>query len=108
MGVVLSKDAIMKCSHQFPVTIGLAPPPAKHKLTVGGVAIVGPADLLGATTTIACTAQTPDKKITAINAGAATKLTAGGAAVYLKDTFQALGVTAISVTSAGQEKLTAK
>jgi hypothetical protein len=106
MGFVLDQDATLECTHGFKATIGLAPAP--HKLTVGGKAIVASADLLGAGTTIACTAQTPDAKITAITTGAATKLTVGSAAVYLQDTFSGLGVTAISASDAGQNKLTAK
>jgi hypothetical protein len=106
MGVVLSKDAILKCAHQGKVTIVAVPP---HKLTVGGAAILGPADLPPTTAISGCTnSQAPDLLLTAINAGAATKLTVGKAAVYLKDTFSGLGVSTITAQDAGQQKLTAK
>ena len=106
MGVVLSKDAILKCAHQGKVTIV---PVGAHKLTVGGAAIIGPADLPPTTAIASCTnTQAPDLFLTAINAGAATKLPVGKAAVYLKDTFSGVGVGTITATDAGQTKLTAK
>lgn len=111
MALVLSGNAVIRCSHQGTVRAT----PSQQGLKVDGTAVLVESDLTsatisGCTNTDARAGQVPCASITSIVAGVATKLKVGGKAVVLEG---ASGITSstppgtFSVSSAGQSKLRA-
>lgn len=111
MPLVLSANAVIRCSHQGSVIVT----PSQQKLKVDGTPVLVQSDLLsatiaGCTNTDARAGQVPCLRILSVAAGMATKLKAGGQSVVLEG---ATGPTSstppgtFSVSNAGQTKLRA-
>lgn len=111
MGLVLSGNAVIRCSHGGTVRAT----PSQQALKVDGTAVLVQSDLTaasiaGCTNTDARAGQAPCLRIVSVAAGLARRLKAGGQPVVLDD---ATGPTSstppgtFSVSRAGQTKLRA-